>query len=553
MKPEIVDERNYMKNKKKFDKLRGGYYTPQAITEFICKWIINKDTKKVLEPSCGDGKFLKAIVERIEKINLKLDITTDITGVELCIDEARKAMKYGTNVECEDFFEFYRDEIVGKNNYDVIVGNPPFIRYQDFDEKSRKIAFSYMKENRFHPTRLTNIWLPFLVLSCLALSENGRLGMVIPAELFQVNYAGETREFLARYFDRLTLITFQKLVFEEIQQEVILLLGEKKSEDKGIQVIELTDLTDLKELDLNNFCNYEIKELNHDTEKWIKYYLTNKEINLIRQLRGSEKIPFTTELFEVNVGLVSGGNKFFLLNRNAVDEYQLAESTRMVIGKTEQLKGIILSECDFKILSEKGKKVYMFMPKNLPFSELSKAEQEYINYGEEQGYNKGYKCRIRKNWYCVPQSWEPDAFILRQVNRYPRIILNRVNAVSTDTIHKVRFLEGVNSEFVASAFLNSFTFALAEITGRSYGGGVLTFEPGEIRQLKIPMKNAEKLNINKIDCLIRDGKIDEVLDYTDQILLIEGIGLTEYEVKMLRNIWKKLSERRIGRKGRRIS
>ena len=52
--------------------------------------------------------------------------------------------------------------------------------------------------------------------------------MVIPAELFQVNYAGETREFLARYFDRLTLITFQKLVFEEIQQEVILLLGEKK-------------------------------------------------------------------------------------------------------------------------------------------------------------------------------------------------------------------------------------------------------------------------------------------------------------------------------------
>ena len=54
-----------MKSKKSFDKLRGGYYTPQAITEFICKWIINKNTKKILEPSCGDGNFLKAIVERI--------------------------------------------------------------------------------------------------------------------------------------------------------------------------------------------------------------------------------------------------------------------------------------------------------------------------------------------------------------------------------------------------------------------------------------------------------------------------------------------------------
>ena len=70
-----------MKSKKSFDKLRGGYYTPQAITEFICKWIINKNTKKILEPSCGDGNFLKAIVERIENLNLNLDITTDITGV----------------------------------------------------------------------------------------------------------------------------------------------------------------------------------------------------------------------------------------------------------------------------------------------------------------------------------------------------------------------------------------------------------------------------------------------------------------------------------------
>ena len=38
------------------------------------------------------------------------------------------------------------------------------------------------------------------------------------------------------------------------------------------------------------------------------------------------------------------------------------------------------------------------------------------------------------------------------------------------------------------------------------------FEPGEIRQLKIPMKNAEKLDVNKIDKLIRDDRIDEVLD-----------------------------------------
>lgn len=537
-----------MKNEVGLEKLRGGYYTPEPIAQFICNWAIDINTKGILEPSCGDGIFLKEAVKRVMEVNPDLSIEDMVVGVELFEEEAKKASIYGTKVVSGDFFEFYKDNVKEKQKFDVIIGNPPFIRYQNVDANSREIAFQLMRGAGLHPNKLTNIWLPFLVLSALALSKNGKLGMVIPAELFQVSYAGETREFLAKYFDRLTLITFQKIVFEDIQQEVILLLGEKTSSSKGIQVIELNDLDDLSNLDISNFYDYEVKELNHSDEKWIKYFLSCEEIEFMRKLRNNVNIVPTTNLFEINVGLVSGENSFFLMNHEMVKEYQLGNATRMIIGKTEQLKGVILSERDFRNLVEKGKKVYMFAPKDVPFSELSKEEQEYIKYGEKLGFNMGYKCRIRKNWYCVPQSWEPDAFILRQVNRYPRIILNYANAVSTDTIHKIRFLDGVNPEYVAAAFLNSYTLALAEVTGRSYGGGVLTFEPSEIRKLMIPMKNAELLDVKKIDKLIRDNKIEEVLDYSDRILLVKGLGLSGNEVKVLRNIWLKLSERRLGRK-----
>lgn len=539
-----------MKSEVKSEKLRGGYYTPEPIAQFICNWAIDINTKGILEPSCGDGVFLKEAAKKVMEINPDLSIEDTIVGIELFEEEAKKASTYGTKVIFGDFFGFYKDNIEGKQKFDVIIGNPPFIRYQNVDVDSREIAFQLMRSAGLHPNKLTNIWLPFLVLSALALSKNGKLGMVIPAELFQVSYAGETREFLAKYFDRLTLITFQKIVFEDIQQEVVLLLGEKTSDSKGIQVIELNDLDDLSNLDLTKFYDYEVKELNHSNEKWIKYFLSCEEIELMHKLCSNVDIVPTTDLFEINVGLVSGENSFFLLNHDMVKEYQLGNATRMIIGKTEQLKGVILSERDFKNLADKGKKVYMFAPKDIPFSELSKEEQEYIKHGEKLGFNRGYKCRIRKNWYCVPQSWEPDAFILRQVNRYPRIILNYANAVSTDTIHKIRFLDGVNPEYVAAAFLNSYTLALAEVTGRSYGGGVLTFEPSEIRKLMIPMKNAELLDVKKIDQLIRDNKIEEVLDYSDRILLVNGLGLSDNEVQMLRNIWLKLSERRLGRKAK---
>lgn len=537
-----------MKNKVGTEKLRGGYYTPEPIAKFICNWAINIHTKSILEPSCGDGVFLKEAVRKAIEVNSELSIEDSIIGIELFEEEAKKASIYGTKVVTGDFFEYYKENIAGQQKFDVIVGNPPFIRYQNVDADSREIAFKFMREAEMHPNKLTNIWLPFLVLSALALSKKGKLGMVIPAELFQVSYAGETREFLSKFFDRLTLITFQKIVFEDIQQEVVVLLGERTSNSKGIQVIELNDLDDLSNLDLSNFYDCEVKELNHSDEKWIKYFLSCEEIELMRNLHKYDAIVPTTDLFEINVGLVSGENSFFLLNHEMVKEHQLGNATRMIIGKTEQLKGVILSERDFKNLVDKGKKVYMFAPKDVPFSELSKEEQKYIKYGEKLGFNRGYKCRIRKNWYCVPQSWEPDAFILRQVNRYPRIILNYANAVSTDTIHKIRFLDGVNPEYVAAAFLNSFTLALAEVTGRSYGGGVLTFEPSEIRKLMIPMKNAELLDVKKIDQLTRDNKIEEVLDYSDKILLVDGLGLSDNEVKILRNIWLKLSERRLGRK-----
>jgi adenine-specific DNA-methyltransferase len=537
-----------MKSKVGLEKLRGGYYTPEPIAQFICDWAIDINTKSILEPSCGDGVFLKEAVKKVMDINPDANTEHMIVGVELFEEEAKKASIYGAKVVAGDFFGYYKDHIEGEKKFDVIVGNPPFIRYQNVDADSRETAFQLMRGAGLHPNKLTNIWLPFLVLSALALSKNGKLGMVIPAELFQVSYAGETREFLAKFFDRLTLITFQKIVFQDIQQEVVLLLGEKTSNRKGIQVIELNDLEDLSNLDLANFYDYEVKELNHSDEKWIKYFLSCEEIELMRKLRNNVGIVPTTDLFEINVGLVSGENSFFLMNHEMVKEYQLGNATRMIIGKTEQLKGVILSERDFENLVDKGKKVYMFAPQNVPFSELSKEEQEYIKYGEKLGFNRGYKCRIRKNWYCVPQSWEPDAFILRQVNRYPRIILNYANAVSTDTIHKIRFLDGVNPEYVAAAFLNSFTLALAEVTGRSYGGGVLTFEPSEIRKLMIPMKNAELLDVKKIDKLIREHNIEEVLNCSDKILLVNGLGLSGNEVKMLRNIWLKLSERRLGRK-----
>ncbi|WP_010262005.1 N-6 DNA methylase [Treponema primitia] len=537
-----------MKPVEVYDKLRGGYYTPKVITKFITEWAIRSSTDTVLEPSCGDGSFLEDICSRLAELGCsKKSILTQTIGIELDSSEARKAAKYPATVINGDYFTYYH-----KHNslYDVVAGNPPFIRYQNFNEKYRKIAFELMQKHGFHPNRLTNIWLPFLLLSCKALTDKGRIGMVIPAELFQVDYAAEARSFISEYFDSLILITFKQLIFDDIQQEVVLLLGERKSKQKGIRVIELQGIEDLIQ-GVTTLDTFEVKELDHSSEKWIKYYLSNNELCLLKKLANDPRLSLTTDLFEVNVGLVSGENDFFVIGKEIVDRFNLYKHVIPIVSKAEQVSGLLFSNNSLDEITNRNKRVFLFNPNDKPFDELSKEEQTYIKYGEKSGFHRNYKCRIRKRWYIVPKTWLPEAFLIRQANLFTKIILNETDALVTDTLHKIRFLDNVDGRLVAAAFMNTLTLSLSETIGRSYGGGVLTFEPGEIRKLRIPMIGAEKLDFSKVDSWLRNGEIDQILTYTDDVLLRNGLGLKIKEIKTLHDIWLKLRDRRIARKMKR--
>ncbi|PXW16358.1 N-6 DNA methylase [Chryseobacterium sp. CBTAP 102] len=538
-------------------KLRGGYYTPQPIADFICKWAITNTTQRVLEPSCGDGNFIESAIKRFKELGTEDNqLYGLVQGVELLEVEAEKsklrAAKYGLNSDTitnDDFFNFILKNNE-KANYDIVVGNPPFIRYQNFPEEHRDIAIKMMQEMGLRPNKLTNIWVPFLVIAASKLRTNGKLGMVIPAELFQVKYAAETRVFLSNYFSRITIVTFKKLVFSDIQQEVVLLLCEKNvEENEGIRVVEVNDLKELENLNVDKIHNIEVKSLDHSTEKWTKYFLNESEIQLLRRIKANDKIKPSSNVMDVDVGIVTGRNEFFMMNEETVAQWNLQPYTTKVVGKSAHLKGIAYDEPDFEANVAAGYPVHLFLPEAKEYSKLPKEAKEYISYGEAKEYHTGYKCRIRKLWYITPSLWSPDAFALRQVGEYPKLIVNKTGASSTDTIHRVRFKNGAKADTVVLSYLNSLTFAFSEIMGRSYGGGVLTFEPSEIEELPLPiLKENHIVNFEEIDNLMRNRKIEEVLDIIDRELLIKQLKFSKSDVDALRGIWKKLSNRRNNRK-----
>ncbi len=448
-----------------FDKLRGGYYTPSPIAKFICSWAIQSENDLVLEPSCGDGNFIEAAIQRFHELGLlDQELYGRIKGIELIPSEAKKAANraalYGLNSDTivnNDFFSFISNQDAVA--FDSIIGNPPFIRYQNFPPEHRDIAIRMMEDLGFKPNKLTNIWVPFLVICSSLLTEDGRLEMVIPAELFQVKYAEQTRVFLSNFFERITIVTFKKLVFDGIQQEVVLMLCEKSVPNaQGIRVLQLDDLDQLSEIDFNAVAETEVIELQHDTEKWTKYFLTPREIDFLRSIKDSSRIPVANNILDSDVGIVTGRNEFFMLKQSQVEEWNLQDVTTKVVSKSNQLSGIIFNNADFDANVENNLPNQLFLPENVELEKLDDYCKKYIKYGEEKEFHTGYKCRIRKKWYITPSLWVPKGFALRQVNRYPKLVLNHVEASSTDTIHRVRFIsEEYSPESIIVCFLNSLT------------------------------------------------------------------------------------------------
>lgn len=115
----------------------------------------------------------------------------------------------------------------------------------------------------------------------------------------------------------------------------------------------------------------------------------------------------------------------------------------------------------------------------------------------------------------------------------------------------MRIKENVNIRAFAASYYNSLSFAFSEISGRSYGGGVLELMPSEVEKILLPYKDANADFIVEIDEMMRKkNDVNKLLAYTNNLILKDGYGLSKNEIKLADNIWKKLSKRRLNRNGK---
>ena len=527
------------------EKLRGGFYTPEPIAAFILKWgMNNSNSYDILEPSCGDGMFLRQLKKQQYQYN-------KIKAIEFDSQEAEKAdtIKLDNAKVINTDFHLYCNSTTER--YDLVVGNPPYIRYQYYDNGQQEEAAKLFNKAGLRFTKLTNAWVTFIVGSSLLLKEKGKIGFVVPAELLQVSYAQQLRTYLAHFYNKINIISFKKLVFPEIQQEVVLLLCEKDLTNSHlIEHLEIMDASELEFLDVSILKSPQ-KKIDFKSNKWTFYFLEQKEIDFMETIAEKKNIPLLGDYAKVEVGITTGSNNYFTVSSPVVEGYNLQEYAKPLVGRSVQVDSIIFTDDDWKENCLKKAKAHLlvFPGKNKLINHIG--ANAYISIGETMGIDKGYKTRIRDDWFVVPSIKLSKALFIRRSYIFPKLIANQAQAYTTDTMHRVFLNPGTNIYAFVASFYNSLSLAFAEVSGRSYGGGVLELMPSETAKILLPYAVENEKIFNKIDMMMRAKKdIHKILSFTNKIILEEGYGLTSDEITLADNIWKKLSSRRLNRSKR---
>jgi adenine-specific DNA methylase len=526
-------------------KLRGGYYTPLPLTIFLTKYVLHASQNHILEPSCGDGAFFRALSAVGSTASIR------VTGIELNKDEAQKANKelkkqnlHGMVISA-DFLQWYLDHRNENILYDGIVGNPPFIRYQYLPEKMQELSSNIFANLGLKFTKHTNAWIPFILASMELLKPEGYLGMVVPSEIFNVIYAQSLREYLGKQCSEITIIDPEDLWFESTLQGAVLLLAKKKKKysdsTKGLGVLRVKGF-DFCDKDPDYLLRY-VNRINGNTigGKWTAAFLSEKEHSLLQKIKANNLVRQFSDIASVDVGIVTGANDFFLVNQEIVKKYDLQEFSYPMFGRSGHCPGILYTKNVHQINCQNGlPSSFLWIKKEM--KALSKKQREYIALGENQVLHTRYKCRIRQPWYTVPSVYATKIGMLKRSHDIPRLILNQANALTTDTSYRIT-ADYIDNELFVFSFINSLTALSAEIEGRSYGGGVLELVPSEINKLLIPVPKIKEFDLQALDGMVRSDSPEQYLIRQDKVIL-GNIGITEKEQHMLYYAWLKLRNRR---------
>lgn len=274
--------------------------------------------KYILENSCGEGNVLIEVVRRYivaaqnsnySTQEIKKDLERYIIGFEIdtrvsntCIEKLNDfANCYGIkevkwNINNMDYLKY-----ITKRKFEFIVGNPPFIMYQEISVENReflKTTFSSCAVGKF------DYCYAFIEKSISELSKTGRMSYIIPNSIFKNVFGKRIRELMRSALVEIYDYKESSIFGNDIlTSPAIICLNNNNQENSMITYYDVDNKKSLL-IDKNNFGekwlftsdNY-LKDYSVYTERFGDYF---KVSNSVATLLNEAYIIYKKDIFNEN-------------------------------------------------------------------------------------------------------------------------------------------------------------------------------------------------------------------------------------------------------------
>ena len=470
------------------EKLYGKVYTPKFVVDKILDDINfigdNILGKTILDPACGDGRFLVVVAERIILYSSKNDLQQNLKyiygwdidkqAITECINNLNKLtedfnLTINWNIKVTDSIEKLQNnnlfQAQDTPKFDFIVGNPPYIRIQHLDEKQRK----YIQQHyTFCQTGSTDIYIAFFELCYNLLSKSGICGLITPNTFFYTEAGKQLRETFVneKSIKQITNYAEIQLFDNATTYSAITIFSKQKNDNFLLQhAINQTEFKE-KSIKITELKNQKFWQLT--TEK--KLNVTGKKLK---------------DLCNIHVGITTLNDKAYIFPIEIINENYAIANSRLV-GKIKIERSIlkpIVKGSTLKSSNEPIKEYVLFPFKKVNGKHQILQEEELKNnYPLAYDYLLSIKEELSKRdngnpikpWYNFGRTQSLDTsfgkkIIFSPMNKTPKFILHENEESTLYSGYCIKFngdynylLEKLNSEKMQK---------FVEMSSRDFRGG----------------------------------------------------------------------------------
>ncbi len=317
----------------------GQYFTPEIVADFMIDLANINKKSKILEPSCGKGIFLELLKEKGYE---------NLSAYEL--DNALIPNKFKNRIKNKSFVSAKIDE-----KFDLIIGNPPYIRWKNLEEElKQELASNYLWNKYFNS--LCDYSYIFILKSIEHLKENGQLIFITPEYWLNTTHSQTLRNYMLQngYFEEIYHFN-ETPIFNNVTVSIIIFKFVKSKNRKAF--INLTKyyankkltssiLKSLKNKEEIQFAKHieitQFKEnenwllTSNNVKKEMSHFENKCKVNAItKQTLFSSETKFVTigDICDIGNGLVSGLDKAFQLNGENLTETEKQNQLKVVKAK----------------------------------------------------------------------------------------------------------------------------------------------------------------------------------------------------------------------------